>query len=405
MSTTIGTVRLGQVAAIAAGQPAPQSPEDFGAEGLPLIRAGSLAALIAGADESTLEKVTDEAAARNGLRRIEPGAVLFAKSGMSAKIGLVHTLRRSAYVVSHLAVVAPGPDLDSRYLLRWLEANPPSRLIPNESYPSIRLEEIERLQVPLPSLAEQRRIAAILDKADAIRRKQQDAIRLDDELLRSAFLEMFGDPVANPRGWRKRRLQDLAPGASGIVDGPFGSSLKPESYVEAGVRVIRNFNIGDDRFDDSEFKYVTPAKFASIKRSEVRPGDVLISTKGTVGNVCLMPALPGLSVLSASGTVRIRLSGSADLPNDFLVSQMISASFKRYIKSRQAGTNQKYLNLSAIRSLEVIVPPLDQQNRFSSVRAKVLRSLVSFGQAVQKSESLTRTLQSAAFMSTKSDSR
>ena len=120
---------------------------------------------------------------------------------------------------------------------------------------------LKRARLPLVDPNEQRRIADILDKADAIRRKRKEANAFIEELLRSAFLEIFGDPVSNPKGWPSETIDDLCSRGASLVDGPFGSSLRPENYVNSGVKVVRNWNIYDDRFDLSEFKYVTPAKF------------------------------------------------------------------------------------------------------------------------------------------------
>lgn len=83
---------------------------------------------------------------------------------MSAKLGRVYRLRRECHVVSHLAAVLPSADVDPAYLLRWFEYNPPSRLIENDAYPSIKTSELEKIPVQLPAIAEQRRIAAILTR-------------------------------------------------------------------------------------------------------------------------------------------------------------------------------------------------------------------------------------------------
>ena len=101
-----------------------------------------------------------------------------------------------------------------------------------------------RTQDSLPPLPEQRRIAAILDKADAIRRKRQEAIRLTDQFLRSAFLEMFGDPASNRKGFPRVKLSDLA-AADGIKCGPFGTQLSKSEYRSAGVPLwgIKHVNV------------------------------------------------------------------------------------------------------------------------------------------------------------------
>jgi len=256
--------------------------------------------------------------------------------------------------------------------------------------PSINMANISasdplRLQVPVAPMDHQRRTIALLHKADAIRRKRKEAIALTEALLRSAFLEMFGDPVTNPKGWPTITIGELCERGASLVDGPFGSSLKPEHYTSTGVRVVRNWNIHDDHFDAGQFKFVTAAKFEEIRRSEVKPGDILITTKGTVGDVCLMPTLKGPSVLSASGTVRLRLPPQDALKGAFVVRQLILPSYKRYLHSFEAGSAQQYLNLSAIKKMRLLAPPPDLQEPFVRIREKT-RRLVS---RLQESSALT----------------
>lgn len=391
------TLRLGAVAEVSAGNGAPQGLENFGETGYPFVRAGSLERLLAGGGEHSLERIPDSTGSRLRLRVFPAGTVLFAKSGMSALKGLVYQLDSPAYVVSHLAAVIPSSELDGRYLLHWLRYNPPSRLINDSAYPSIRLADIAHVQIPLPAKEQQRRMATMLDRVDALQNNQRIRVRLLDNFLNSTFFEMFGDPVKNEKGWRQSTLGELLPERALIVDGPFGSSLKPDSYVSSGVRVIRNFNIEDDSFDGSAFKFITAEKFEQVRRSEVVAGDVLISTKGTLGNVCLMPQLSGQSVLSASGTVRVRLPDELALRRQFMVSQMITRSYKQYLKGFEAGTNQKYMNLSGIRRLAVILPPIELQDKFSRVRETVAVAKERHAAALRASNALSESLTRESF--------
>ncbi|RAK59567.1 hypothetical protein DJ021_07005 [Phenylobacterium hankyongense] len=190
---TVSTIQLGKVVDVSAGQPAPK-PKDFSEDGLPFIRAGSLEGLLSGQTEDDCEKITSETARRYRMRLYPKDTILFAKSGMSAKIGRVYRMRKPAYVVSHLAALAPVGRYEPSYLAHWLRAHPPSTLIKDDAYPSIRTSEVSSLEVPDLPIDEQCRIAAILDKADAIRRKREGALSLADDFLKSAFLKMFGRP-------------------------------------------------------------------------------------------------------------------------------------------------------------------------------------------------------------------
>lgn len=299
-------------------------------------------------------------------------------------------------------VLRPSPEkLYGPYLFHWVRT--PSfvadmvKQATGASYPAVSDRIVLQSELPLPPLPEQRRIADILDKADAVRRKRKEAIALTEELLRSAFLEMFGDPVTNPKGWNVLTVGDLTDRGASLVDGPFGSNLKPEHYVDEGVRVIRNYNINDDYFDPSQFKYVTAKKFEEIRRSEVRPGDVLITTKGTVGDVCLMPELDGFAVLSATGTVRLRLPEGSPMLGEFMVSQMTQPTYKRYLHTFEAGSAQQYLNLSGIRKMALIMPPQSKQHEFCRVRLAARQLRDRMGHAVEECDMLFSSLVHRAF--------
>ncbi len=275
--------------------------------------------------------------------------------------------------------ILPSQEIDKDFLFYCLRQPQYIDLATTRSsganLPRISPKELEKFPIVFPPIAQQKRIAAILDKADAVRRKRREAIRLTEELLRSTFLEMFGDPITNSKGWDLVTFADLCPEKGLIVDGPFGSTLKPNNYTDSGVRVIRNFNVNDAGFDDSHFVYISEKKFQEISRSEVKPGDLLISTKGTVGDICLMPDLSGKSVLSATGTVRIRLV-NAGLLGNFAAAQMIQPNYKRYIQKIASGSNQKYLNLASIRKMKLIKPPISLQEKFIIVQKKIDRILV-----------------------------
>jgi Type I restriction modification DNA specificity domain len=168
----IQTCALGDVVDVSAGQPAPK-PNEFADEGIPFIRAGSLDHLLNGGTEADCEKVPENTAKALRLRLYPKDTVLFAKSGMSATLGRVYRLKRPSYVVSHLAALVPKGAYDPAYLTYWLRRYSPSHLIKDPAYPSIRIPDIEQMQVPKLPMSEQRRISAVLDKTDGIHRKRE----------------------------------------------------------------------------------------------------------------------------------------------------------------------------------------------------------------------------------------
>ncbi|QQR80998.1 MAG: restriction endonuclease subunit S [Deltaproteobacteria bacterium] len=266
--------QLKDICEVTSGQAAPQGDDKFSDQGIPFIRAGSLESLLNESFESKLELVKLDVAKSHGLKLFPKDTILFAKSGMSAKIGRIYRLKEPSYVVSHLAAVIPGSQVDSSYLQRWFEYNPPSRLIPNDSYPSIRTSEIGNLKINLPSISEQRRIATILDKADALRRKRAETIKLLDQFLRSVFLEIFGDPVRNEKGWSTKRLDEVAGIGSGIAK---GKKYLGKKVVE--VPYVRVANVQAGYLDMTEIKTIKVTGDEADKCA-LKLGDVLMTEGG-----------------------------------------------------------------------------------------------------------------------------
>ena len=147
--------------------------------------------------------------------------------------------------------------------------------------PRLSPKQLASLQIPLPPLAEQKRIAAILDAADALRATRRESLAQLDILLQSTFLDLFGDPVVNPMGWHVGRLEDyFSETRAGTCCGPFGSALKKHEYVEDGIPVWGIDNVKPNQFIQERSLFITPAKFAKLRRYSVEPGDILIFTRG-----------------------------------------------------------------------------------------------------------------------------
>ncbi|MBE9078284.1 restriction endonuclease subunit S [Romeria aff. gracilis LEGE 07310] len=185
----------------------------------------------------------------------------------------------SATASTGFTVLRPKTNqLDSRYLYYWVRSpyfvEDMTRQSTGASYPAVSDSIVKKYFIPLPPLDEQRRIAAILDKADAVRRKRQSAIALTEDLLRSAFLEMFGDPVTNPKGWKVAPLEDFCLIQSGIAKGK-----KVDSSKTVSVPYMRVANVQDGYLDLSEIKEISVLP-SDIDRYALKTGDVLLTEGG-----------------------------------------------------------------------------------------------------------------------------
>lgn len=202
-------VNLKDIAHITAGNSAPDKSV-FTEDGIPFIRAGSLEFLVRGVSIDECEKIEPLIAKANKLKLFSKGSILFAKSGMSAKMGRVYVLPIDAYVVSHLAIISVNDyTVNSNFVALFFNYKPPFHLIKDDAYPSINLNDIGKVEIELPTLEVQNKIVAILDKTKAILEKREKTISNYDNLLRSVFIDMFGGLLSNVKGWQESPLKEF----------------------------------------------------------------------------------------------------------------------------------------------------------------------------------------------------
>jgi type I restriction enzyme, S subunit len=295
-----------------------------------------------------------------------PGTIAFAKIGEAIRQNFrAITDRPMLFDNNVMGLVPDGVRVEPSFLLHYLRSIDFYHLAGKTTVPAIRKSVLQALRIPLPPLAEQRRIAAILDKADAIRRKRQQAIRLTDDLLRSAFLDLFGDPVTNPRRWAEApfssTLQGLEAGWSAKGDD------RPREEGEWAVLKISAVTSG--RFDPSQHKVVhkPPAK----KRPLVpRRGDLLFSranTRELVGAVALVEQDANRLFLPDK-LWRLVPNRRLALP-EYLRFVLSHPGYQRGLATHATGTSGSMLNVSQAKFLrmQIPLPPVTRQADFAAL--------------------------------------
>lgn len=251
------------------------------------------------------------------------------------------------------------------YLIRVLQSSQFKSKIPNISKDSVNQSSFNitnfiKLKILLPPLPEQKRIAAILDKADAIRRKRQEAIKLADDFLRATFLDMFGDPVTNPKGWPIQPLSKLCDVRDGTHDSP--------KYVREGFPLITSKNVKNGNLDFSDVSLISESDFLQInKRSAVDVGDIIMPMIGTIGN----PVLVETTRKFAIKNVALIKFAKFTISNEYILQLLKSHYFEWIIQRSNRGGTQKFIALEDIRSFPIPVPDENRQQRFSSLYKKL----------------------------------
>jgi type I restriction enzyme, S subunit len=283
-----------------------------------------------------------------------------------------------------------APECDPRYLAYI--SNTPNfreqvlRFKVGSTQVHVRGSEYKKVAIPLPPLLEQKRIAAILDKADAIRRKRQQAIKLADDFLSAEFLERFGDPKDSPFGSKSLKEVTLK-----ITD---GAHFTP-TYVDSGIPFLRVTDINRDKVDWSQVKYIPLEEHQElIKRCRPEKGDVLYSKNGTIG-------VPKLIDWDQEFSIFVSLCLIKPDPN-FLRGRYLYSFLQTPFALKQATQKAKSatvtnLHLIEIKEIKLPVPSLTVQDewidfvsRFNDTRARLIQSL-------EKSNEVFSSLSQKAF--------
>ena len=265
--------------------------------------------------------------------------------------------------------------------------------ISGANLPRLDPKLLAEYEIPLPPLTEQKRIASLLRRADRLRQLRRTAHDLGDALLQSVFLELFGDPLVNDKGWKVRNLRSIS---SKFSDGPFGSDLKSEHYVPEGVRVIRLQNVGVGNLIDDDQAYISEEHFAELSKHRCLPGDVIVGTLGdpNLRAMILPDSIP--QALNKADCIQIRVNPKY-CNNQFVCWLLNMPQTLQLASGMIHGQTRARINMGRLAELEVPVPPLSLQEEFAGVVARVESLRGRMGERERQVNGLFESLLAEAF--------
>ncbi|WP_180105484.1 MULTISPECIES: restriction endonuclease subunit S [unclassified Acinetobacter] len=265
----------------------------------------------------------------------------------------------------------------------------------------ITRDMIGNLEIYLPPLEEQRRIASILDKADELRQKRQQAIAKLDQLLQATFIDMFGDPVRNPKRWEVKKLSELS---TKIHSGntPKGGS---ENYVDQGIIFLRSQNVWKNKVILDDVAYIDAETHAKMMKSSVKHEDLLMTKTGRINteNSSLGRAAIYLGEDdSANINGHVYLIRIKDGFNKYFILRILTLpDYYEYIRSVcVGGIDKRQLNKEHIENFPIIQPPMELQNKFSNIVQVIESQKPKLLEQLDLAENLFKTLQQKAFNGT-----
>lgn len=236
----------------------------------------------------------------------------------------------------------------------------------------IKLNNLTDPIIPLPPLETQKQIVKILDEADALRQKRKQAIALLDDYLKAVFLDMFGDPVTNPKKWEIKTLENIA----SIKIGPFGSLLHKADYIDNGIPLVNPKHIINNRISADSKTAITKSKHLELNSYHLHEGDVVLARRGEIGR-CGLVTKKEHGYLCGTGSMFIRPKKS--LSPVYLIFLITNPKITEILFNQAKGITMKNLNASSVKNISLPIPPIDVQEKFF----KIVQKIEALKQAMQ----------------------
>jgi len=320
---------------------------------------------------TTDEAITKEGLKNSGAKLLPEGTVALCRTG---SIGASAILDREMATDQSTVTFECSPGKVNPYFLLYIFQQCQSeldRLGIGSTHPSIQLDFFPGLQIPVPPIEEQRKIASVLYTLDQLAQKTKEIAEQSDKVLRGLMNDVFEQganehetyqetPVGKfPSSWNMVQIEDLL-----LEDMSYGI-LKPGDYDEDGVRMIRATDIAHGKLVESHPFRVSQSKADEYKRTTLAESDVILSVMGTVGrSMCVPASLEGANLNRA--LARLRFDSDLILP-EFVELWFRSPHTQSYFETQKFGTAQSRLNLGFLNKMKVPVPPMNEQRRIVEI--------------------------------------
>lgn len=291
--------------------------------------------------------------------------------------------------------ILPSDSVDKAYLFHFLRTDRvidlATSMASGANLPRISPNILRTFGVPLPALDEQRRIASILDQADALRQKRRLALKRLNQLGQAIFIEMFGDPKTNPKGWNSARLGDLCDVAS-------SKRVFVEDFVDSGVPFYRGTEVGKLSSGENiePDLFITPEHYNRLVSHSGKPelGDLLLPSICHDGRIWKVDSPEPFYF--KDGRVLWIKSHQAKIDSEYL-RRYLQNKFLFDYTSIASGTTFAELKIINLKNLTILSPPIELQAAFSSRISTIERLRAAQQRAQSAADSLFTSLQLSAF--------
>ena len=329
-------------------------------------------------------------------QNVEVGDIILARMQATTKVKVISQSESELMVSTGFIVLRPKRTIIDNNFLNHTLISPffqrkKDKLCSGSTQKAINNGNFKKLKIPLPPLDQQKKIAAILDAADAYRQKTKALIEKYDELTQSLFLDMFGDTWLNPNEYKLQKLSELVNEGKIITYG----IVQAGDHVEDGIPYIRTGDIKNGKINTQGLLRTSQEIANSYMRSKCSAGDIIMSIRATVGTIAFLPdEMDGANL--TQGTARISTDDKLANPL-FLYHCIKSRGIQLRIDQQTKGATFREITLTRLRNIEIPLPNLDLQNQFAervqAIEAQKAKAQASLAQA----EDLFNSLLQKAF--------
>lgn len=336
----------------------------------------------------------------NSTKKCEEKDILIARYG--ASIGKILTGLSGAYNVAMMKVIIDENIVDRKFIYNFLKSDVFQNYIKNvgqrAAQAGFNKGELSKININLPTLKEQKNVGKELDKVQEIIDIREKQIEQLDELVKSQFVEMFGDPVLNPMKWKVKKLRELS---SKVMSGntPKGGD---RVYVSSGIEFYRSQNVWKNKIEKDDIAYIDEETHRKMAKSSLKHNDLLITKTGRINteNSSL-----GRTALYTGEDDKANINGHVYLVrlnkgenHEFILRILISDAYREHIRSVcVGGIDKRQLNKEHIENFPIIYPPIELQNQFAEFVKLIDKQKFEMQSSLEETQKLQESLMNKYF--------
>ena len=347
--------------------------------------------------ESKVAHISEECHKKMKRSQLKNGDILFSIAGAIGRVAIVTEEMLPANINQALAIIRIS---DEQVYLPYIKLILTSPIVIEQferkkqgvAQLNLSLKDNNEISIPLPSKDKQIELAELFDKVVGVISKRNKELSALDDLIKARFVEMFGNPVTNEKGWNQKQL--------GEITTKLGSGATPkggkEAYQEDGITLIRSMNVHNGLFEYKELAHISEEQATKLDNVTIEENDVLLNITGaSVARSCVVPS----KILPARVNQHVCIIRcNQRIVPEFLNKLLIDDNYQRLLWSiARGGATREAITKQQVESLKIIVPPIELQNQFADFVHQVDKSKVAVQKALDETQMLFDSLMQKYF--------